>query len=254
MPDTQVVPIKNSETGAQYELYIKLPKDYSKKKKVTYPVIYFTDAAWSIEILSAATSYQLKDVILIGISWQKNISDELKKVGEYVSRNRDYTIRESNRPDIQAKYQLGQAKQHTTFIRKDVITYVEKNYRTQPDNRTYFGYSLGGQFGAFVLLYKPDTFKNYIIGSPEISGEVSEFSSLAAKTRKKLNANLFVSYGSLETDLAKHANELIRMLNSRNDDSLSISQMVIDGNHSTAFPLTGVKSITWLSNLIKQKD
>lgn len=44
MPRTQVVPIKNTETNAQYELYIKLPEGYTENSKNTYPVIYFTDA------------------------------------------------------------------------------------------------------------------------------------------------------------------------------------------------------------------
>ena len=35
--------------------------------------------------------------------------------------------------------------------RADVITFVDSNYRTDSNGRTYFGYSLGGEFGAFIL-------------------------------------------------------------------------------------------------------
>lgn len=37
-----------------------------------------------------------------------------------------------------------------------------------------------------------------------------------------------------------------------NDNSLSIESVVVEGNHETAFPMTGVRSVTWLSGLIKE--
>ena len=152
MPGTQVIPIHNSESGAQYNLYIKLPKGYSEKKDTAYPVIYFTDADWHIEILSASTEYLMEDSILVGISWQEDIKEELKKeVGPHVSRFRDFTVRKSDKPKVQKKYQLGQASNHLRFIRKDVIRTIEKNYRIDPKKRAYFGYSLGGLFGAYIL-------------------------------------------------------------------------------------------------------
>ena len=56
------------------------------------PVLYFTDAMWHIEILSASTEYMLEDVILVGISWEKNLKGELGKLGAHASRFRDYSI------------------------------------------------------------------------------------------------------------------------------------------------------------------
>ena len=53
LPKIQVLPIKDRQADRQYELYIKLPDGYSENKDKSYPVIYFTDALWHIEILSA---------------------------------------------------------------------------------------------------------------------------------------------------------------------------------------------------------
>lgn len=255
IPNTQVLPIKNSETGDQYELYIKLPEDYENNKENSYPVIYFTDAVWHIEILSAATEYLMKNAILVGISWQTDMNKKLlKEKGAHVSRYRDYSIRESSKPDIQAKYQLGQANSHLNFIRSDVIKTIERNYRTQPNQRTYFGYSLGGEFGAYTLLTEPDTFKSYIIGSPSINGDIpylTKIASTVAIKKMSLNAKVFISYGSLETKLGINTEKYITVLKNLNDNSLSLTHEVIEGDHQAAFPTTAIRGVTWLSNLIK---
>lgn len=259
LPQIQVVPIKDTKTERSYELYIKLPKSYSDNNNKRYPVLYYTDAMWHVEILSASTEYMLEDVILVGISWQKDISEDLKKeVGEHVSRFRDYSIRESDKPEIQTKYQLGQASIHLDFIRNDVIKYVDNMYRTDPNSRTYFGYSLGGEFGAYILLTQPDTFNNYILGSPSIKNDVSYLSELnsnfgpfqATNRNSSLNANVFVSYGSLEEEMVEPIEEFIDVLKDRRDNGLSLQTEVIDGNHQTAFPTTAVRSIAWLSTVI----
>lgn len=258
IPRTKIIPMQDTQADRQYELYIKLPEGYLENKDAKYPVMYFTDAVWHIEILSASTEYLMEDVILVGISWQKDIKEDLKKErGAHVSRFRDYSIRKSSNPERQAKIQFGQAAHHLDFIRNDVIKYVEKNYRTDPDSRTYFGYSLGGKFGAYILRTQPETFKNYILGSPSLKGEMpylSELESNAELKRKSLNANVFVSYGSLEKELGEHAKEFIAMLKNRNDKSLSLTSVVVEGNHQDAFPMTGVRSVTWLSNLTKRKE
>jgi len=253
IPRTQIIPIQDTQSERQYELYVKLPAGYKENKDSDYPVIFFTDADWHIEILSASTEYLMEEAILVGISWQKDIKEELvNDVGVHVSRFRDFTLRKSDDPEIQTKYQLGQASIFLEFIRNEVIEYIENNYRTDPGRRTYFGYSLGGKFGAYTLLKQPDTFKNYILGSPELESEISLLSELESRTALKdkgLSANVFISYGSLEKDLAKYAQEFITMLKNRNDKSLSLKNVVIKGDHQAAFPMTGVRSVTWLSGL-----
>ena len=258
LPRIQVVPIKDTQADRQYELYIKLPEGYSENKDKVYPVIYFTDAVWQIELLSG-TEFLMEEVILVGISWQKDINEALmKEKGEHVSRNRDYSISKSSNPEIQAKYQLGQASNHLTFIRNDVIKTIEKNYRTDPDNRTYFGFSAGGRFGAYILMAQPDTFKNYILGSPSLWRDIPLLFSLenAALKTKALEINLFISYGELEEKLSVHVEEFITKLKNKKYEGLSsIKHVVIESaGHSDSFPMLGVRSVKWLSNLTKEDE
>jgi len=252
LPRIHVAPIKDTQGDRQYELYIKLPEEYAKSKDKTYPVIYFTDALWHIELLSASTEFLMEEAILVGISWQKNLDDERA----HFSRFRDYTVKKSNNSERQAKYQFGQAGNHLSFIRNDVIKHVENNYRTNPDNRTYFGYSAGGLFGSYILMAQPDTFKNYILGSPAVNGDIALLSQVGAKAKlrgKGLNANVFISYGALEKELSQHIKEFTNLLKARKDSSLFLHDVVVEGDHQQAFPITGVRGVTWLSNLVSDK-
>ncbi len=251
---TEVVPIKDTKNGRQYELYIRLPEKYAEKSDIKHPVIYYTDAKWHIEMLSGTTEYALEQAILVGISWQTDIDAKLKKeMGAHVSRYRDYSITKSKKAKYQKKYNFGQASQHLVFIREDVIKYVEKNYRTDPTNRTYYGYSMGGGFGSYVLMTQPDTFKNYILGSPTTSStrHLSKPASSAALKGKPLNANVFIAYGNQEKKLGASADQFIAMLKTRKDQSLSLKHVVVKGTHQTAFPMTTVRSIYWLADLLK---
>lgn len=251
LDQVQVVPIHDTQNDRQYELYIELPEGYAENPDKQYPVLYYTDAKWHLEVLAASQEYIMNDLILVGISWQKDINRALvEEHGEHVSRYRDYSVIPLSDSVRQAKYELGQAGNHLAFIRNDVFTFIEKNYRTTPENRTYFGYSAGGVFGCYALLAQPETFKNYILGSPALKGDIPYLTGL--KTRQKMNVNVYISYGTEEEEAAVYVEQFITLLKSKNDQSLSITHPVITGSHQTAFPLTGVQSVTWLSDLIKK--
>lgn len=252
----EVVPIKDTQADRQYELYVKLPQGYAdvENKDKSYPVIYFTDADVHLELLSG-TEFIMGEVILVGISNQKNID---KYIGKRDSRARDYSVSKSSNPERQAKYQFGQANNHLTFIRNDVIKHIESHYRTDPSNRTYFGFSLGGLFGAYALMSQPDTFKNYILGSPSLWRDIPLLFSRenAALRSKAQKINVFITYGELEKELAVHVEEFITQLKAKKYDGLSsIKQLVIESSgHSDSFPMVGVRSVKWLSNLTKRKE
>ncbi len=250
LPKIQVQPIKDSQSNKQYELYIKLPENYSKHQDKTFPVIYFTDAIWHVELLSGATEYIMEDAILVGISWQKDIPENLEqKYGAHFSRFGDYTFKKRKHPNIQ----FGQASSHLRFIREDVFKYIEKNYRTQPNNRTYFGFSAGGLFGTYALMAQPESFKNYILGSPSVRGDVADLFALenSKLKTKDLAINVFISYGELETKMIPHVEEFISTLKNNQYRGISSIQhsVIKSSGHSDSFPQVGVESVKWLSNM-----
>lgn len=213
----QVIPIQDTINDKEYELYIKLPEGYSKNKDKTYPVIYFTDAMFHIEILSGSTEYIMEDVILVGISWQIDIAEDVKqKYGAHFSRFGDYSFKKTTNPK-HPKIKFGHANNHLAFIRNDVFKYVEENYRTEPNNRTYFGFSAGGLFGTYALLTNPDTFKNYILGSPSIWSHAPDLfaqENVALKSEESA-INVLISYGESEKKLIPHVKDFIATMKNK---------------------------------------
>ncbi len=251
LPRIQVIPIQDTKANRQYELYVKLPEEYSENNDIKYPVIYYTDAMWHIELLSAATEYIMGDVILVGISWQKDINEDVKQeYGAHASRFRDYSFWKKTNPK-HPKIKFGQADHHLTFMRDEVFEFIENTYRTDPTNRSYFGYSLGGLFGAYTLLTAPDTFKNYILGSPSVQLLADDGTKIEFKN-KKINANVFITSGNLEKGLDEQIKAFIQFLEKRGNEDLLIKHALILGDHQTAFPMMGVRSVNWLSDLLKK--
>lgn len=250
IPRSHIVSIKDSKTQRHYDLYIKYPENYETTAR-TYPVVYYTDAYWHIEMLSALSEFVFPDVVLVGIAWQTDTSEALREeVGPFVSRYRDYSYAPSSNPEHQQKYEFGQAEAFLEFIRRDVISYVEKNERVERDNRTYFGYSLGGAFGAFSLLSQPDTFQHYILGSPSVWKPVTDYVSLdeLSALNGESAVNVFISHGDLESELSVHVKRFVDKLTTPKLNSVSVDYHIIDGDHTSAFPETAVRAFKWLAS------
>lgn len=254
-PQIQVVPIKDSNSEKNYELYIELPEDYAEHPSKTYPVLYYTDAIWHLEMVSGAAEFLLEDVILVGISWQKDAPEDLREqYGAHVSRFTDYSFWETTNPN-HPKLVFGQAENHLAFIQNDVIKYVDKNYRTNPNSRSYFGYSLSGGFGAYILLTQPDTFDNYVLGSPLSKSTMSRLAEInteliAAEADKseKSHANVFIAHGTLEDEREVTTKEFKALLDERKQLVVEFDSRTIEGNHQTAFPRIAVESVAWLAS------
>lgn len=245
LPAIQVVPIKDSGTGRSYELYIKLPEDYDSEADKTHPVIYIADALWHIEIISGSIEYLVKDAILVGVSWEKDVPPQRSRMRDYMPNK--YTGGNYEHP-------TGQANDHVAFLQKDVFKFVESQYKADPARRTYFGYSASGTFGAYILLTQPNTFRNYIIGSPAtLFGNhlTYEYEPIAEVIPDSIDANVFVSVGSDEkADALKHAIGLSQFLKTRKTEGSQLEFRVIESaDHGVAFPATAMRSLYWLSEI-----
>ena len=73
---------------------------------------------------------------------------------------------------------------------------------------TYWGSSLGGLFGAWVLLHEPSTFRRYGLSSPSLwwdGGVIFQHEAAYARTHDDLAARVLVSVGELEQPSAQLA-------------------------------------------------
>jgi predicted alpha/beta superfamily hydrolase len=249
IPRSNVIEITDPKSQRVYPLFIKLPKSYNKNDNKTYPVIYLTDAYYAFQIVSGVTRYpmnikKMKEAIIVGISYSKGSKRDNSRV-------RDYT------PSIDKswKQQTGGAQKHMEFIEGSVIKHMDKNYRTDPNDRTFVGNSLGGLFGTYILLTKPSLFKNYILGSPSYWFD-NKFIFRLEKTvkAKNITANVFISIGERESkaleshyDMVKDAKAFYEKMLNWQQPQLKVKIVVIaEANHQTAFPTTAIQGLYWI--------
>jgi predicted alpha/beta superfamily hydrolase len=174
-----------------YELYIDLPPGYHTSDQ-TYPVVYLLDA-YEIFGLQVQTYQQLifmkeiPEMIIVGISYKIDGEFYTSGLREYLDiRARDFTPTHLSYEETVIKHGKntadyvrisGGGKEFLEFIEKELIPFVEKEYRADPENRGLFGYSLGGMFTTYAMFSKPGLFRNYFIGSPFLNWDF----------RKKIN-------------------------------------------------------------------
>ncbi len=146
-----------------FSIFISLPKDYSKKKNKNFPVIYLLDANVYFDIVVDAMKENKSNAILVAIGYKDFITmDSL--------RNRDYTF-----PKVAQQNSFpvsGGADNFLTFIRSELLPYIDKTYQTDTSSRTLMGHSLGGFFPLYALkqgmLTNNNSFKNYVAASPSL--------------------------------------------------------------------------------------
>jgi predicted alpha/beta superfamily hydrolase len=174
---------------------IHLPRNYSKDTLQKYPVMYILDGtsqdqhtADKITILSDAGL--IPEAIVVGLPNTRG------------NRERDQTppFMRTNVDDQNSPY--GAADKFLSFIEKELIPFVDSNYRTS-DYRTLSGNSRGGLFVLYSLTEKPDLFQaRFCYSTP-----VWRFDNLMVKktveflrSSSNLNSFLYMSVGEKENE------------------------------------------------------
>ncbi|MFB2978252.1 alpha/beta hydrolase-fold protein [Microseira sp. BLCC-F43] len=83
------------------------------------------------------------------------------------------------------------------------MPFVNKTYRTIPEDSAICGVSFGGLFPLYVLFHQPHTFRRYIIGSPTVCWDdaaILQYEREFAANNTGLSAIGFMSVGSRESE------------------------------------------------------
>ena len=126
------IPSKYLERGVKVDVF--LPPQYGRKKKKSYPTIYFNDgqdmlALGMFETLTRLyTEGVLQPLIIVAMYCNEN------RINEYgTARQADY------------KNRGNKARQYADFVIHEVMPYIREEYRcaTEPENTAFAGFSLG---------------------------------------------------------------------------------------------------------------
>ena len=143
--------IKSQILGEERSILVRVPANYERTAE-KFPVIYMLDA------------HPPQNAMMVGIIEQQvwgSVMPEMIVVGiQNTQRVRDMTP-----TAVTGRAGSGGSGKFLEFIEKEVISMVEKNYRTQPF-RIFAGHSLAGMAVVNSFVSRPELFNAYIAASP----------------------------------------------------------------------------------------
>ncbi len=225
IPDTEIKTLTSSATGRNYDIYIRLPEDYSKNSWKKYPVLYVLDGQWDFKLL---------DSIYGGLHYDQFVPEMIIVGITYSGPSPDYdALRAKDYTPVKDSYVSGSgdAPKFLRFLKEELFSLIESTYRVEPAQRVLMGSSYGGLFTLYALFAEPELFMGYVAASPAVAfGNRAAFTQEAdyARAHQELPVRLFVSVGELEP-LASPVQQFVRVVSERNYDGLVMEMRTIEG-------------------------
>ena len=217
--------LKSEVLNSDRILFIYLPNDYDKDTTKTYPVHYLTDAPTTSNIYFDllrlhSLNNKVPQSIVVGLS----------------SDNRNYNL-----------FPEKGAKKYLEFINKEVIPFIESNYKTN-SFKALSGHSLGGNFVIYSMISRPNLFNAYIAGSP---GPIETILELVDNIDSDFNISaytyLYSSTGSLDDTDTSAFNLFKKKLSSKINDKVDFYCDIHNGeNHISNIVINYQTGITKL--------
>jgi len=196
IPNSLLRTLPATADGRRYQLHIHLPGSFAKEPKRRYPVLYVTDGYWDFATMVVSYDNMVYDKVL----------PEFIIVGlGYAGDNLDYgQMRTWELSPVRLGPQdgdSGHADKFLATLERDVIPFMEREYRADPAHRVLAGSSLGGLFTLYAMYAKPTLFEGYIAASPAVvvgnDWLIGQAKAYAA-TAKPIKARLYVTGAEYE--------------------------------------------------------
>ncbi len=192
----------------KYTLEVSLPENYNANS--TYPVYYILDGYY-VSSMAHGTHRALQfeklieDVIVVTIAGPETTTREW-----IINRWTDYTFSKDTLNDVGAARHFnlptgslssGKGDQFLQTLTQQIFPLIENKYRCN-GNRGISGHSLAGQMVAYLMFKSPSLFNRFGINSSSqrlwLKNEIRTIENNYAATHKEYNANVFLSFGTLE--------------------------------------------------------
>lgn len=229
--------------GHDYDIYIHYPAGYDTAR-TKFPVLYVVDGdndfSPSLEYLGLLMAeYHIPEPILVAIGDGGLIGTPGNK------RNQDFTPTK-----VAGMAESGGAPVFLGFIEQELIPAIDAGLKTDPRNRTLYGYSMGGLFATYTLFTRPQLFKNILIGSPALgydNGSIFNIEQAYFANNKSLPVNVYIEVGALETPGQVVPNKkLVELIETRQYQGLNFKHLVLENvTHLSGKPVTMLKALQW---------
>jgi predicted alpha/beta superfamily hydrolase len=147
--------VESRVLGESRAIQVVLPEKYSPEAGARYDVLYVLDAEDDgkriLEIVRALQDRQgfIPPLIVVNV-WTM------------LKWDRDKDLTPSHVADVPTS---GGGAAFLSFVRDELIPYVDKKYATSGEN-IFYGHSYGGLFGMYAFLGEPELFKAYVLTDP----------------------------------------------------------------------------------------
>lgn len=227
---TELRKLKSKYVDQEYEIDVALPLHY-EESEIRCPVIYVNDAEYNFGCVSYIARRLMKQgdlppVIVVGIAYDTGYEDF------YDRRARDLTPTKGGGPS--GKYGSGGAEAFSTFLEKELIPFIDVEYRTVPGDRTIVGHSYGGLYGLYALFKHTELFSRYLVVSPSIWYDrrvINTYEKEYAASHKDMTARVYLSAGSEEARISVDTPIMGKTLTGRKYPSLKLNTVIEQGEH-----------------------
>jgi predicted alpha/beta superfamily hydrolase len=178
--------------GEERTIWIRVPASYNEASSSTqtYPVIYVLDGKSAFFPVTGVVSfmseedhvnYQIPEMIVVGVDTENRFRDLTPN-----KSTKQANGEESKTPEQKLMMSgSGGGEKFLNFMKDEVFTYIEKNYRTNPF-RIYVGHSLGGLTATYTFLKHPDLFNATISIDPSLWWDGAKYVNEAPELLKKM--------------------------------------------------------------------
>ncbi|MCO4798984.1 MAG: hypothetical protein KC484_07200 [Colwelliaceae bacterium] len=152
----KTIEIESKTLNETRTIQVHLPDAY-RNGKSRFPVLYLTDGPGHFRHTVGTMNFladngRIPQMIIVGVANTDRTRDLTPKI--LVSKDERFQ-------------NGGGADNFLSFFEKELIPYIEKNYRTQPYS-VFSGHSFGGLFALNAFLTNPKVFNAYISVSPSL--------------------------------------------------------------------------------------
>lgn len=194
----KTISLKSEILNQERAIQIYLPEDYETSKEKC-PVVYVFDS---------------QKYFLNAVAYQQNLRFQKETPGFIV-----VGIKTNNAE--RRKIFNSESTIFRNYLEKELLPFIDSNYRTLPTERVFFGWQRAASFGIEVFASKPNLFKGYFIASPTFLSEkrISDVGTMLDNT-STLDNYLYFTLGDVEAWSLDNTNSLAAVLKDKATNKL----------------------------------
>ena len=241
LEDTELHTFRSRLVDQEYQLQIALPPSYFDKEK-SFPVVYLLDADKSFGMAKDIHDWlirfdEIPELIIVGIAYGEGTSQWWQK------RVRDYSPTKDS-TQVWGDWPLaGGGEDFLQFIAQELIPFIDTSFRTQANDRTIVGLSLGGLFAAYALLTQPELFLRYVVIAPAFLWDdkvIFKYEEEFSRSHTSLPARIYSVVGGLDDRdkvIIPWQDFFSIVANRQYDGVFLTTEMVAMESHLSVYPL-----------------